>query len=279
MKDLNEIYDTQSFMYWCNRLGELNNPYAKKPGSYTAEELNDVSIMPPREQELYAMKYDDRPEYVVSWNYRAYTAYSILFSYLYLQTLLPEDTDDYRTDILREYAETITVPEGCEILFGEDSDIDGHELILMIPYSLREKKDEIIRTVEETVYKNFENLIDPEPKPTAIPKTLYTVSTLYENADTHECIYRIRQICRTAEEAEQEAKTYMENFRIDMKEELARFNPGATTRYPLYGSLMESAYDENDETAEHEYYNQISWGCGQDYRRYAVMTDKIETED
>lgn len=275
MKDLNEIYDTQSFMYWCNRHGELNNPYAKKPGSYTTEELNDVSIMPPREQELYAMKDDDRPEYVTSWNYRAYTAYSILFDYLYLQTLLPEYTDDYRTDILRKYAETITVPEGCEILFGEDSDIDGHELLLMIPYSLREKKDEIIHTAEETVYKNFEEFVCPEK---AISKTLYAVSTLYENADTHECAYRIRQICSTAEEAEREAKTYMEYFKMDMKEELARFNPGATTRYPLYGSLMESSYDQNDETAEHEYYNQISWGCGQDYRRYAVMTDKIEAE-
>ena len=257
MKDLNEIYDTQSFMYWCNRQGELNNPYAKKPGSYTTEELNDVSIMPPREQELYSMKDNDRPEYVVSWNYRAYTAYSILFDYFYLQTLLPEATDDQRTNILREYAETITVPKGCEILLGEDSDIDGHELVLMIPHSLREKKNEIFLAVEEPIYENFEKFVCPEK---AIPQTLYTVSTLYENADTHECIYRIRQICRTAEEAEREAKTYMELFRIDMKEELARFNPGATTRYPLYGSLMESAYDQNDETAEHEYYHQISWG-------------------
>lgn len=275
MRDLNEIFDTQSFMYWCNRQGELNNPYAKKPGSYTTEELNDVSIMPPREQELYAMKDEDSPEYVVSWNYRAYTAYCMLFDYRYLQTLLPDATSDQLTNILRGYAETITVPEGCEMLFGEDSDIDGHELVLMIPYSLRQIKDDIIRTAEETVYKNFEKFVYPEK---ANLKTLYTVSTLYENADTHECAYRIRQICSTAKEAEQEAKTYMELFRIDMKEELARFNPGATTRYPLYGSLMESAYDQNDETAEHEYYHQISWGCGQDYRRYAVMVDKIEME-
>jgi len=274
MKDLNEIYENQSFQYWCDADGELINPYAVD----SCNPAQDITVMPLREQELYMAKRNNRPEYVVSWNYKAYTAYVALFDYNYLEDVMPDITEPERENNLRNYAETLTCP-GCEILYGKDTDAFGHEIILMIPYEKREIKNDLIKMFEENVYRDFEKFITPEPKPTAIPKTLYTVSTLYENADTHEYIYRIRQICRTAEEAEREARTYMENFRIDMKEELARFNPGATTRYPLYGSLMESSYDQNDETAEHEYYNQISWGCGQDYRRYAVMADKIETED
>lgn len=272
MLSLNEIYEKESFMYWCNAMGEINNPYDT---TCSPDAMTDITVMPPREQELYGMKQSDGQEYVVSWNYRAYIAYTALFDYEYLMDVMPDNTDEERVNALEAYAESLTCP-GCEILYGENTDPDGHEIILMIPYDKRGIKDDLIKTFDKTIYSSFEQFVAPKPEPSASPNSLYLLTLIRETAAEHECLTMPYALYEDLSSAVESAKEQMRLYRENNKD-LRRFMPTEDLPYPMYGSVVESEEDSSDpeNRLSHEFFRQISWGCGWDYTRYAVVVDKV----
>ena len=164
MISLNKVYEDKELFYYCNTCGDINIPNTD-PMSY-----HDVDELPIKERNLYENYWYEGAGchmYVVNYQGNPAMALGFLFDELYLSDILGK-TDVTKEDMsvfyeaVCDYAKMLERKEEvifCEILVGEDTDPDGHELLVIIPYERKSKIKEIASFLDNEVYSTVENLI------------------------------------------------------------------------------------------------------------------------
>ena len=146
VKSLNEVYEKNLIFYWCNASGEINVPGADPLYVGCQRDL------PFEQRVLYGefQKEDDPCRYVVTYKGKAAMALGLLFDYDWLSTLMcgVEGKDDplvkaakgllgYAIKRYGKWYLKAQFPD-TEVLFGEDTDPDGHELLVVVPFEKRD---------------------------------------------------------------------------------------------------------------------------------------------
>ena len=164
MESLNNVYENNELFYYCNTCGDINIP-GTDPWSY-----HDVDELPLKERNLYENYWYEGAGchmYVVNYKGNPAMALGFLFDEFYLSDILGK-TDVTKEDMsvfydsVCDYAKMLEKKEEvafCEILVGENTDPDGHELLVIIPYERRSKIKEIASYLDNVVYSTVENLI------------------------------------------------------------------------------------------------------------------------
>lgn len=163
MKSLNEIYNNNNLFYYCNSCGEINIP------NTDIFSYHDVDELPLRERNLYENYWSDAygQMYVVNYNGDAAMALGFLFNDGYLCDILHknevnnEDMEMFY-DAIYDYAKMLENNEMlsyCDVAVGKDTDPEGHEIIVIVPYERRSKIKDIAEMLDKTVYSSVEALI------------------------------------------------------------------------------------------------------------------------
>ena len=167
MRSLNEIYAENRLYYWCNASGDINVPYAARMDCGTMEDL------PQKQQELYEKCWTEGAGcymYVVSYCRKPGIVLGFLFDRSYMKGLLGKkdesdftaDDSDYFFDCICKEAtklekDFVSLGFKREILVGKDTDPDGHELLVFIPYEQCFNFDSVT-AFADSVYRDVDRL-------------------------------------------------------------------------------------------------------------------------
>ena len=170
MKSLNEVYKENELYYWCNAVGEINIPSA--PLMYCGH----VDDLPPKIKELYNENWNEGCgyyTYVVSYRGHPGMALSILFDKDYMAGVLNKTEESFSEDdsnsffsCICKYTEGLEKSPACkglEFLVGNNTDPDGHELLVIVPYEYRNRLDIPAGILANDVYRGVENLAKAKP--------------------------------------------------------------------------------------------------------------------
>lgn len=164
MKSLNKVYENDEMFYYCNSCGEISIPGTNPLSYHLPSELPTIAY------ELYQKYWNDNNVgrmYVVEYKNKFAIAINYIFDEEYLAEIL--DTDKatsgdmvvYYNAIL-EYARKLEWKPAignCEVLVGYDTDPDGHELIVIIPYDEKDNIETIIDYLDDYAYDSVAHLI------------------------------------------------------------------------------------------------------------------------
>lgn len=160
---LNDIYKQDELFYWCNACGDINMPNTDPMSLHTEDEL------PMRERNLYENYWEEGAGccmYVVRFREHPAMVLNYLFDKGYCEDLLghePTRADMHHFWVaIRDCAQFLERDErtaGCWVVVGEDTDPDGHELTVVVPYERRETIKDVLHYLNETVYASVEQLM------------------------------------------------------------------------------------------------------------------------
>lgn len=164
MEILNKIYDNNELSYWCNCIGEINIPDTDPLSYHEADELPGLA------RELYVEYWTDEyvgKMYVVDYKGAPAIAINYVFDEYYVAELLNKDKATFGDMVviynaLLEYANKLewkSLIWNCEVLVGFDTDPDGHELLVIVPYGERNKINRIAQYLDDYVYNAVEALL------------------------------------------------------------------------------------------------------------------------
>ena len=157
MRNLKEIYEKELLFYWCNLLGEINVPSAERFSSGDPEEL------PPKQKILYeGWQWEDDPyRYVVSYDGKAAMALGLLFDYSWLADIMTMKESNFCVramggllfQAIQKYGQELEARlPNVDILVGEDTDPDGHELLVVVPFDERSHIEEIALAMDDAYF-------------------------------------------------------------------------------------------------------------------------------
>lgn len=160
VKSLNETYQNDGIFYFCNNCGDVNIPNIKPMSFHRPDEL------PKKQRDLYNNFLQDGcgcNMCVVSYAGEPAMSLGFLFDSCFCNDLVGHDAtkEEQETfwDTAKEEAEKLSadaVLKDCNILLGKDTDPDGHEILVVVPYSRRADIAEIAKHLDDTVYADFE---------------------------------------------------------------------------------------------------------------------------
>lgn len=163
-KCLNTVYNENRIFFCCNACGEI-----ALPSDTSIFTVHKPEELPEKERELYNEHWTDNysaKTYVVIYNGEAGLAINFLFCRTFLEDVLNRPVTDNDMLILhrviQNYADSIEkhrLLEKCSVLVGEDTDPDGHEMYVIVPYDEKANIEYILQSLDNTVYKDVELLI------------------------------------------------------------------------------------------------------------------------
>ena len=159
--DLKEAYDAKTLQFWSNSAGDIFNP---KTG-------DDCSVeeMPFKLKNLYLNYWGETyyvPVYVAEYNGEPSIVLNYLFDESYIEDV-SEKLEECKSsaDMNRAWCAVHDLANllvdrlpGCTVFAGENTDPDGHEILILVPYRRRNMLDEINKDLEEFIYPTFEEL-------------------------------------------------------------------------------------------------------------------------
>ena len=161
--DLNESYDNGELRYWCNSCGDIFNPDTKKDCG--------VNDLPVKIKNLYLNYWGETynsSTYIAEYSKNPVIIFSYLFDASYIDDVMeklniPSDTV-YMDGIwcaVHDLANILIgkLPVGCYVFAGNNTDPDGHEILVAVPYQIRNKLEEIDKFLDQFVYSTFEELL------------------------------------------------------------------------------------------------------------------------
>ena len=167
MKSLNDIYEHNQLHYWCNAVGEINPKEAPF-------RVGDKEDLPDLARELYEAYWNEGSGcnmYVAEYTNLTGMILCILCDYSWASDMLNKKEDEidshekhalYRA--AKAHGETVEAwisdafpGIGIEVWLGEDTDPDGHELLVFIPYQARVHIEEITVVLNQTAYQEIEH--------------------------------------------------------------------------------------------------------------------------
>ena len=166
MKSLNDIYDRNQLHYWCNAVGEINPKEAPF-------RVGDKEDLPDLARELYEVYWNEGSGcsmYVAEYTTLSGMILCILCDYSWASDMLgkkEDEIDSHEKHALYRAAKvhgqevegwiSDTFPGiGIEVWLGEDTDPDGHELLVFIPYQARVHIEEIAAVLNQKTYQEIE---------------------------------------------------------------------------------------------------------------------------
>ena len=161
---LNEVYENNEMYYWCNSCGDINIP--NMPPMYYGE----IEELPIKQRNLYENYWDEgtgNMMYVVDYKGKPAIALGYLFDEGYLSDLLNKSsvsTEDMEAFYNAVYDCGLMLSNkdelnGCDVLVGENTDVDLHELIVIVPYEKRNHIEKVATYLYDFVYKTVEELL------------------------------------------------------------------------------------------------------------------------
>lgn len=173
IKSLNEIYEKNGLLYMCNACGDINDPNV--PGD-TKTHLPE-EVMTPEEQVLYESYWTEDGGccmYVLNVEGKAAMGLCYLFDTGWCRDVVDGDSDP-RHSVSDEDIERLWMPQvftaitdasskiqelvpGCDIYLGEWTDPDGHEMLVVVPYEMRDQIKGISQKLYDTVYETVEKV-------------------------------------------------------------------------------------------------------------------------
>lgn len=167
MKSLNEAYENKELFYWCSSAGDIMMPSdGKRFVKHKPKELPDAY------RQLYDQYQSEAGEgrrHVVSYQGRPGMLLAALYDKSYFHDVCQEragipdreftcSLDQFLMDvayqrILQTASGIESDPElnGCTVLVGENTDVDGHEVCLFIPND----KAAAIDGIEKAFYRHL----------------------------------------------------------------------------------------------------------------------------
>ncbi len=177
IESLNDIYSQNRLFYWCNACGEINMPgdpvypiLVHKPNELPNEQLRDL-------YNNFWSELGCSSEYVVTLDGVHGYAFDFLFDYDWAEDngmnpkKLPEVIKKTATQLFADVQDFV----GCRFLFGEDTDPNGHEFIIFLPYERRKFIEPLRAAIQDGKYDMWDAIIYPSAH-TSDEKTLYAVS-------------------------------------------------------------------------------------------------------
>lgn len=156
-KSLNEVYEKDELVYFCNACGDINIPGKEGWWNGKPEEL------PRTARELYENCWGEGcglPMYVVEYKAETAMAISALFDEDYKDDLLAEKgiavTTSEFWEAVRRVAIMYRLAFRYETLVGRDTDPIGHEIVFIIPYKDCEDAADIAAFLGDHIYNDFE---------------------------------------------------------------------------------------------------------------------------
>lgn len=162
MKNFKDVYGKNSLFYWCNCLGELNMPGdGEKCFPHRPEDL------PPAVRDVYEKYWSEgvnAKRYVVSFEGQVGILLTALYNEDYVEDATEVEVGTYKFTALMaktfDYLcgkaammDFLVTDSICEVLVGDYSDPDGHELAMFIPTTNTAKAIiELINLFESCVY-------------------------------------------------------------------------------------------------------------------------------
>ena len=153
---LKEIY------FWCNCTGDVFAKGNSLPDS--------VENMPPKYQNLYLNYWRESlgcSMFVAEWENKPYMILEILADYEYANDLeleMNEEISKNRFWLAVQDAAQLLVSgykqlEGLVIAVGKETDEDGHNIAVFVPYDRRDEIESIAKFVSEETYRLIRELI------------------------------------------------------------------------------------------------------------------------
>ena len=163
IKSLNKAYEDDEFIYMCNSCGDINVP--DKPA-----EVGDISLLTLKEKILYERYWQDGSGfwmYVLRFkNGDPAIGISLLFDVGWCEELFNQEVDSLHrasTDELKkewmsslylaveDITETVIQPRlpDLDIYLGKDTDPDGHEMLVVVPYNRRGELEDITKKLDD----------------------------------------------------------------------------------------------------------------------------------
>lgn len=163
MKNLNEIYKAEELFYYCNTTGDINIPGS---GVLSVHEVDKLPLKARNLYENYWFEGGGCNMYVVRYKDDIGMILGFLFDESYLCDFLKKDevSDEEMTkfyNAISDYAnllERSNKISGCDIFVGENTDPDGHELLVFVPYDKRNDIRKITEMLDKEVYRSVEEL-------------------------------------------------------------------------------------------------------------------------
>lgn len=167
-ESLNEVYENDCLFYWCNATGDINMPGDGKNSlmRHNSEEL------PPAARDLfenYWSEYGGCNEYVVSYRGKTCYAFSFILNEEWVDSF-SIDTDLFRSVAKAAVERMFSGSDFVEtLLYGENTDPDGDEIVVIVPY---EKRDAICAISDATKFgdcdvwkgiKEYWNSVEDDP--------------------------------------------------------------------------------------------------------------------
>ena len=172
IKSLNEIYKRNELFYMCNACGDVNDPNIP----HDLESHMPEEVMTPEEQELYDNYWTEGggcQMYVLRIKGKAAMGLCYLFDTEWAQDIVREkkgisspvtEDDINQVWMLRMFSAVFRAAEkkiqklvrGCDIYLGDWTDPDGHEMLVVVPYEMRDQIENISKMLYEVVYDAVE---------------------------------------------------------------------------------------------------------------------------
>ena len=172
---LNEAYKNNQIFYWCNSTGDINVPGA------APMHCGNVEDLPEKQREIYEKYWNDNAGalvYVVTYRGRPGIVLGYLIDYSWLHDMLGisgrDDVPAEKKAIFQQAAEEaannladyLANAEGgkyaeAEVIYGDGTDPDGHEILVFLPYGIAEMATELAGDIEAEglVYDRIEKAV------------------------------------------------------------------------------------------------------------------------
>lgn len=158
----NEMLKSKEIHFWCNCTGDVFVKGNSLPDS--------VENMPPKYQNLYLSYWQEGSGcsmFVAEWESKPYMILEILADYEYANDLELEMNEEISKNrfwlAVQDAAQCLATKykpmESLLIAAGKESDPDGHNIAVFVPYDRRDEIESIAKFVSEETYKLIRELI------------------------------------------------------------------------------------------------------------------------
>lgn len=180
IKSLNEAYEKNTITYICNACGDVFDP--DNPDGVLSAHNDPKQVMTQCEWALYSLYWSEKwcPMYVLrlvepDQPVRAAMGLNFLVDVGWCESILakrnPPAAKLPRDKIKAQYmplmldamcdAVETSIAElvpGCDLYIGNNTDPDGHELLIVVPYEMRYQINEIAAKLNDVIYDTIEKL-------------------------------------------------------------------------------------------------------------------------
>lgn len=171
LRSLNELYRRRNAIhFFCDAAGNLNGPDDVRvgyvmPEDYMSEQELDLYRnywQPGDECSVYVLRIEGNAYIGLVFPFGRDLAAGIAKKRTGRTSVSEEDMNMlFRTMTNLSFMVQQLVPE-CDVFLGENTGVDGHEILVAVPYAERQKVSEYVKKIGKTLYRVMDAVIAEE---------------------------------------------------------------------------------------------------------------------